>query len=174
MNYLYYKAFHIIGFVSWFACLFYLVRLFIYHTEAFQKENPDKKILHDQFLIMEKRLLFVIGYPAMLVTLVFGFLMFFNWDLKVSIWLHIKLIFVFVLMGYHFFCHHIMAKFKNQTCKYSSFQLRLMNETATLLLISIVLLAVLKNTTLSLYGVIGFLILGVLLYSGVYFYRGKK
>ena len=72
MDYTTIKSLHIIFVVSWFAGLFYIVRLFIYHTEAQEREETAKKILSDQFEIMEKKLWWIITTPAMILTLFFG------------------------------------------------------------------------------------------------------
>ena len=75
MDILYIKSLHIIFIVTWFAGLFYLVRLFIYHTEAHQKQEPDRSILISHFKLAEKRLFFGITYPSMILTYIFGFWM---------------------------------------------------------------------------------------------------
>ena len=144
---LYYKALHIIFVVTWFAGLFYIVRLFIYHVEANQKNEPEKSILANQFQIMQKRLWFGITWPSMILTIVFGTLMIVETPgyLKLP-YMHIKLGFVVLLIIYHFSCHAIFNQLKNGACKLSSFKLRIWNEVATLFLVCIVFLVVLKNT----------------------------
>ena len=72
MDYFVLKALHLIFVVSWFAALFYIVRLYIYHAEAEDKEEPAKEILQTQYKIMEKRLFYIIGWPAMILTTLFG------------------------------------------------------------------------------------------------------
>ena len=99
------KALHIIFVVSWFAGLFYIVRLFIYHTEAQNRQGEAKKILSDQFEIMEKRLWWIITTPAMILSIIFG-----AWMLLLipayleANWMHAKLGFVMLLLIYHFVC----------------------------------------------------------------------
>src|SRR5215204_3973592 len=100
MDYYYYiLSIHIIFVVSWFAGLFYIVRLFIYHTEAQEKPELERKILSDQFITMEKKLWWIITTPAMILTIVFGTWMYLqNADYYLhSSWMHIKLTFVGVL-----------------------------------------------------------------------------
>src|SRR5690606_23577791 len=141
----YFKALHIIGFVSWFAGLFYLVRLFVYHVEAEQKPQPQSEILCKQFNIMAHKLYRIITTPAMVFTLIFGFAMLIQHpDYLSSSWMRIKLALVFLLIGYHFFCKRIIRDLENQTNRLSSFQLRLLNEVPTLFLVSIVLFAVVR------------------------------
>ena len=72
MSYLYLKALHIIFVVTWFAGLFYIVRLFIYHTEALAKNEPERSILSDQLAIMTKKLWYIIAWPSAVITLIMG------------------------------------------------------------------------------------------------------
>ena len=98
------KALHIIFVVSWFAGLFYVVRLFIYHVEAQDKDKVEKEILSNQFEIMERRLWWIITTPAMLLTIIFGIWMILLIpDYINATWMHIKLCFVLLLLIYHFF-----------------------------------------------------------------------
>ena len=145
MNYLYFKALHIIFIVTWFAGLFYIVRLFIYHTEALKKEEPDKTILDRQLGMMSKKLWYIITWPSAIITLVLGVLLIVSepsW-LKQP-FIHIKLALVLLLYIYHFACHKIFMQLQSRIAKYTSFQLRLFNEVATIILFSIVFLIVLK------------------------------
>ncbi|MCG9892784.1 MAG: protoporphyrinogen oxidase HemJ [Thermosynechococcaceae cyanobacterium MS004] len=146
MPYLWFKAFHIIGVVVWFAGLFYLVRLFIYHVEASEEAEPAQAILKKQYGIMEKRLLNIITTPGMIVTVVcaVGLLVTEPALLKQG-WLHAKLGFVALLLGYHYYCTRLLKQLELGTCRWSSQQLRGLNEAPTVLLVVIVLLAVFKN-----------------------------
>ncbi|MFM7367468.1 MAG: protoporphyrinogen oxidase HemJ, partial [Sphaerospermopsis kisseleviana] len=102
MAYSWFKAFHIIGFVVWFAGLFYLVRLFIYHAEANQEPEPAKTILKNQYQLMEKRLYHIITIPGMIVTVAMAIgILSTNPDLLKETWLHFKLGFVGILLIYH-------------------------------------------------------------------------
>ncbi|MBT8142186.1 MAG: protoporphyrinogen oxidase HemJ [Gammaproteobacteria bacterium] len=138
MPYLYIKALHIIFMVTWFAGLFYLPRLFIYHTES----NDD--LSHQRFIVMERKL-FIIMSIGMLLTVVFGFwLLGQNPALMKSGWLHAKLAFVAGLIIYHFYCHKIQRDLRDGIKKRSSKWLRYFNEGPAVLLIIIVILAVAK------------------------------
>jgi putative membrane protein len=101
------KAFHLIAVVCWFAALFYLPRLFVYHKDA------TDAVSRDRFCIMERKLYRVIAVPSMIATLVFGFwLLSFNWDYyKSAGWLHAKLLLVLLLIGYHHICGAYVRKF---------------------------------------------------------------
>lgn len=172
MEYLYIKSLHLIFMVSWFAGLFYLVRLFIYHTEANERPETERKVLQDQFSIMEKRLWNIIVNPASLLTLASGIYMLYlvpTW-LEQS-WMHIKLTFVFFLMGYTHYCKSIMKKLHSGTSKWTSTQLRLWNEVATIFLVSIVFLVVLKNSFSWIWGTIGLIVFGIAIMSAVKIYK---
>ena len=178
MDYLYIKSLHLIFMVSWFAGLFYLVRLFIYHTEANEKPEAEKKILHEQFSIMEKRLWSIITNPAMLLTIASGvYLLCLAPGFLQEGWMHIKLTFVFFLIGYSHYCKSIMKKLANGTSKWTSSQLRIWNEVATIFLVSIVFLVVLKNSFSWIWGTVGLIIFSIGIMSAVKIYklfRNKK
>ncbi len=175
MAYLWFKAFHIVGVVVWFAGLFYLVRLFIYHVEADAKPEPAKSILKEQYELMEKRLYHIITNPGMFVTvaMAIGIL----WQEPAVLhdwWLHVKLTFVAVLIGYHFYCGRLMKKLANNECGWSGQQLRALNEFPTLLLVAIVLLAIFKNnfpTNATSYLMVG---LVVLMAASIQLYARKR
>ncbi len=147
MAYSWFKAFHIIGVVVWFAGLFYLVRLFIYHIEAEQEPEPARTILKNQYQLMEKRLYNIITTPGMLVTVAcaIGLLVIVPEYLKQG-WLHFKLGFVALLLAYHFYCGRLMKQLEQGKCQWTSKQMRAMNEAPTLLLVVIVMLAVFKDS----------------------------
>lgn len=147
MAYLWFKAFHIIGFVVWFAGLFYLVRLFIYHAEANLEPEPARTILKNQYQIMEKRLYNIITTPGMLVTVAMAIgLVSTEPDVLKEGWLHFKLLFVALLIGYHHYCSRLMKKLAADECNWTGQQLRALNEAPTVMLLVIVLLAVFKNS----------------------------
>ncbi len=163
------RAFHIIFVVSWFAGLFYMVRLLIYHTEAQSMDQSKKEILSEQFTIMEKRLWWVITTPAMIFTIAFGYWMLakdFEYYLN-EFWMQIKLAFVFMLVLYHFYTQRIMFQIHKGEFGYSSKKLRLWNELATFFLVAIVFLVVLKNGVNWIYGTLGFFTFGLLLFLAV-------
>ena len=146
MEYLYVKALHIIFVTTWFAGLFYVVRLFIYHTESLSKSDPDKTILSDQFILMSSRLWYIIAWPSAIITIILGvILLYLNPTWLKEYFIHVKLAFVFVLLIYHLICHRIYKKLKQKHIVYTPMQLRMFNEIATLLLIIIVFIIVLKN-----------------------------
>ncbi|AOY83495.1 protoporphyrinogen oxidase HemJ [Moorena producens JHB] len=147
MAYFWFKAFHFIGVVVWFAGLFYLVRLFVYHAEASQEPEPAQTILKNQYEIMEKRLYHIITTPGMVVTvaMAIGLLVTEPEVLKQG-WLHIKLAFVALLLVYHFYCGRIMRRLAANECSWTGQQFRALNEAPTVLLMVIVLLAVFKNS----------------------------
>jgi putative membrane protein len=147
MAYYWFKAFHIIGVVVWFAGLFYLVRLFVYHVEAAEQEEPAQTILKKQYEIMEKRLYSIITTPGMIVTVAMAIgLIYTEPSVLKSGWLHFKFVLVAGLFVYHFYCRRIMRQLEKNECKWTGQQFRALNEAPTLLLVSIVLLAVFKNS----------------------------
>ena len=166
------KALHIIFMVSWFAGLFYIVRLFIYHTEAQEKSNVEKEILSAQFVIMEKKLWWIITTPAMVLTLLFGiWMLILVPDFIQMGWMHIKLAFVVLLLFYHFKCQFILFKLKNKVFSWTSNQLRLWNELATLVLVAVVFLVVLKSNLDWIKGTVGFFGVAIGLMFGIKLYK---
>lgn len=146
MAYSWFKAFHLIGVVVWFAGLFYLVRLFVYHAEASQEPEPAQTILKKQYELMEKRLYRIITTPGMLVTVAMAIgLLTTEPDVLKSGWLHIKLAFVAALLVYHHYCGRIMKQLAAGECKWTGQQFRALNELPTIFLVVIVMLAVFKN-----------------------------
>jgi putative membrane protein len=146
MAYYWFKAFHLIGIVVWFAGLFYLVRLFVYHAEAQEKSEPAQSILKQQYELMEKRLYNIITTPGMVVTVVMaGGLIYTEPEILKSGWLHIKFLFVGLLLIYHFWCGRIMKKLATGENTWTGQQFRALNEAPTILLLVIVLLAVFKD-----------------------------
>lgn len=139
--YLYIKAIHVIAFVSWMAVLFYLPRLFVYHTEY--KNSADfVKIVK----IQEDRLYYFIGTPAILTTIITGIIMIaLNPDLfKSGGWMHLKLLFAFFLILFHIDCGIRLKKFKNDIYKRSGKFYRFYNEIPTIALFVIAFSAILK------------------------------
>ncbi len=162
MAYSWFKAFHLVGIVVWFAGLFYLVRLFIYHVEANEEPEPARTILKNQYQIMEKRLYSIITTPGMLVTVAMAIgLLATEPDVLKEGWLHIKLLFVLVLIGYHHYCKRLMKQLAVDKCSWGSQQLRALNEAPTVMLVVIVLLAVFKNnlpTDITAWGIVASII----------------
>jgi protoporphyrinogen IX oxidase len=147
MAYFWFKAFHIVGFVSWFAGLFYLPRLFVYHAEAREQQvEPALTILTEQYSLMEKRLYGIIMTPAMVVTIAMAAAMVITVPSLIhETWIHVKLGLVLVLVGYHFFCKRLIAKLEAGETPLSSKQFRWLNEFPTFFLVVVVMLAVFKN-----------------------------
>lgn len=174
--YNYVKALHIIFIVTWFSGLFYIVRLFIYNTEAGEKNNLEKTVLRTQFTVMIKRLWFGITWPSAVLTLIFGIWMLFLYS-AVPAWLKVKLVFVAGLFAYHLSLHFIYNQQVKGLFKYSSQQLRIWNEVATVFLMAIVMLVVVKNQISVLSGLAALLLFIILLMTAVRIYkmlRSKK
>ena len=164
------KSLHIIFVVSWFAGLFYLPRLLVYHAEAQDKTEPERSILSAQFEKMQKVLFNAIMIPAMFLTWITGLsLVYLQWwdGFNQHTWLHLKLAFVLAITIYHFYCRYIVLQFRQQNFIFSGPQLRLFNEIATILLVSVVFLVVGKNSLDWLYGLIGFTLFGILIMAAV-------
>lgn len=144
MTYYYIKALHIIFVVTWFAGLFYIVRLFIYNREAQDKPEAERVILQQQFNIMIKRLWLGITWPSCLFTVSFGsWLVIYNYPIPT--WLWIKIGFVVGLLLYHFSLHAIYKQQRQSIFKHTSQQLRIWNEVATVFLVAIVMLVVVRT-----------------------------
>ena len=135
-----FKALHVFFMVAWFAGIFYLPRLFVYHAST-QSVECDA-----EFKVMERRLLYFVT-PFALLTLVFGLLLIYSYGaawFKASSWLHYKLILVSFLYGYHIYCFKLLADFKHNRNTRSSRFYRVFNEVPVLILLTIILLAYLK------------------------------
>ncbi len=172
MTFLYLKAVHIIFIVTWFAGLFYMPRLLIYMTEAYQKPEPEKSILLKHFRVMSSRLWFGITWPSAIITLIMGTSLIVNQpEWLTHGFMHIKLTLVFLLYLYHFSTHYIFNLLKKGVIKYSSQQLRFWNEVATLFLISIVFIIVLKDALSMLWGIAGLLAVTLLILIGIKVYK---
>lgn len=175
MTYLWFKAFHIVGVVVWFAGLFYLVRLYVYHVEANEQPEPARTILQQQYQIMEKRLYNLITTPGMVLTVVMAIAMLITLpDYLKDTWLHIKLSLVALLVVYHFYCGRLMRQMAAGNFTWGSQQLRGLNEVPTVFLVLIVLLAVFKNnlpTTPTAWGTLGLI---VAMAAIIQFYARKR
>lgn len=172
MTFLYLKAVHIIFIVTWFAGLFYMPRLFVYILESHGKPEPDKTILLKQLNLMARRLWYGITWPSALITLGLGTALIVHqpeW-LKQG-FMHLKLTLVFFLYMYHFSLQHVFNQLKKGVVRYSSQQMRLWNEVATLFLISIVFIIVLKNALSMLWGLAGLLAVTGLILAGMTVYK---
>src|SRR5580765_6290295 len=160
--YLYLKSLHIIFIVTWFSGLFYIVRLFIYNTEANEKQEPERSILRKQFSTMIRRLWLGITWPSAILTLIFGVWI---WRMLNATprWLVLKLFFVAGLFIYHISLHVLYRQQAKEIFKYSSTQLRIWNEVATIFLIAIIMLVVVKQGISLLWGGVGLILLMIVL-----------
>ena len=177
MAYLYLKALHIVFIVTWFAGLFYMPRLFIYNTEAQTQPPEARAALQTQFNIMIRRLWYGITWPSAIITLVLGLVVLFkgNWDDALDKpygrWLLIKLILVALLYVYHFSLHVLVRQEARGIYKYSSMQLRIWNEVATIFLIGIVMLATVKEGMSFVWGIVGMVLLILVLFAAIKIYK---
>lgn len=180
------KALHVIGFVSWFAGLFFLVRLFVYHTEAWERPEPEKSILAGRFAEMEGRVYRIICDPAMNITWAAGLTMLGLGLFADGVpnyfktgtpgWMYLKLALVFVLTGYQYWCKQLMKELAEGRSPFSPWQFRLLNEAPTLFLAAIAFTAVFgKAGNLNyVYLALGVGLFGVLVYRGAVAYRKRR
>lgn len=177
MAYLYLKAVHIIFVVTWFAGLFYMPRLFIYNTEANEKEAAVQQVLHTQFETMMRRLWYGITWPSAILTLIFGLIELFKGGWYSILfeeggkWMLIKLIFVVMLYTYHFTLQAVLNQELKGQFKYSSQQLRMYNEVATIFLVAIVILATVKQTMSFVWGIGGIIVFIIILMAAINIYK---
>ncbi|MBV4357869.1 CopD family protein [Pinibacter aurantiacus] len=177
MGYAYLKAFHIIFVVTWFAGIFYMPRLFIYNTEAGDKSPEVRDVLRSQFNVMMKRLWYGITWPSAIITLILGSLVLHlgGWGPLLfsegGRWLLIKICFVIVLYVYHFTLHAIFKQEMSGVFKYTSQQLRMWNEVATVLLVAIVVLVVVKSALSWVWAVVGMIGFIVVLLAAINIYK---
>lgn len=171
-EYLYVKSLHIIFVTTWFAGLFYIIRLFIYFKEAEEKESPAKEILIKQYQLMIKRLWYIITWPSAVLATIFAiWLLYLNPDWLQFEWMQIKIGFVVLLFLYHWTCQIMYNQTKKGDLKYSSFALRIWNEVATIILFACTFLVVLKNSLGWVFGVVGIVGISVLLMLGIKLYK---
>ncbi len=170
--YFYIKALHLIFVITWFAGLFYIPRLFVYQIEANEKPEPDRSILVKQLQLMTKRLWYIITWPSAILTAIFAiWLLFLNPSLLHFNWMHLKLVFVGVLYGYHIKCQFIFIEMQANVIKWSSNSMRLWNEVSTIILFAVIFLVILRDAFNWIYGVIGIILLSVILMLGVKIYK---
>ena len=173
--YNYLKSLHLIFVITWFAGLFYIVRLFVYQIEAADKPSPEKEILQKQYKIMTYRLWYIITWPSAVLASIFAYWMLFFTDLGQAWlqmpWMHVKLGFVFALYLYHAKCQQIFNQLQNDQVKYSTNFMRLWNEGATIILFAVVFLVILKSAVNWIYGVAGIFAFSILIMLGFKFYK---
>lgn len=157
--------------------MFYMPRLFIYATEAGEKSETEKKILREQFSVMMKRLWYGITWPSAILTLILGLSVLFHggWHKNLfneaGTWLLVKLVFVFFLYAYHFSLHRIFKQEMAGIYQYTSNQLRIWNEVATIFLVAIIMLVVVKQSLSFLWGLAGLVLFVLLLMSAIKIYK---
>lgn len=172
MEYNYIKSLHLIFVITWFAGLFYIPRIFIYHIEARQKSQPDADILSEQLKIMAKRLWYIITWPSAILATIFAI-----WLLILvpgwleQGWMHVKLAFVVLLFAYHIKNHFIFKQFQKDDIRWTSNGMRFWNEGATLILFAIVFLVILKSAINWIWGLVGLIGLGIVLMLGIKLYK---
>ncbi len=170
--YNYIKSLHLIFIITWFAGLFYIVRLFVYHIEANGKPSPEKEILIKQYKVMAYRLWYIITWPSAVLASIFAIILLLimpEWLQQP--WMHVKLAFVLLLYLYHLKCHQIYKQLQRDEVKYSNNFMRLWNEGATIILFAVVFLVILKNAFNWIFGVIGIIVFSVLIMLGFRFYK---
>jgi len=170
--YNYIKSLHLIFVITWFAGLFYIVRLFVYHIEANDKPSPEKEILIKQYKLMSYRLWYIITWPSAVLATIFAvtlLLLMPEWLRQP--WMHVKLTFVLLLFLYHFKCHSIFKQLQKDEVKHTTGFMRLWNEGATIILFAVVFLVILKSAINWVFGVVGIFVFGILLMLGYKFYK---
>jgi len=170
--YNYIKALHLIFVVTWFAGLFYIPRLFIYHIEASVKPSPEKEILTGQLKLMTKRLWNIITWPSAILSTIFAIWLLIMQPIWLQEpWMLVKLAFVVLLFLYHLKNHQIFRQLQRDEVNYTSKFMRIWNEGATLILFAIVFLVILKSAFNWIFGLLGIFVLGILLMLGIRLYK---
>jgi putative membrane protein len=175
LYYNYIKALHLIFVITWFAGLFYIPRLFIYHIEATKKSKMEADILIPQFKIMAKRLWYIITWPSAILAIIFAIWLLVlipSWLLQP--WMHLKLSFVFLLIAYHLGTHRFFLKLQKDQNTRSSTYMRIWNEGTTLLLFAIVFVVILKDTLHWVGGILGIVGLALVLILGMRLYKKTR
>ena len=170
--YNYIKSLHLIFVITWFAGLFYIVRLFVYQIEANDKPSPEREILKNQYKIMTYRLWYIITWPSAVLSIIFAAWLLILMPAWLQMpWMHVKLGFVALLIAYQIKCQFIYNDLQKDVFKYSSNFMRLWNEGATIILFAVVFLVVLKNAFNWIYGVLGIFLFSILIMLGFKFYK---
>lgn len=170
--YNYIKSLHLIFIITWFAGLFYIPRLFVYHIEAAAKQEPERSILTTQLKLMTKRLWYIITWPSAILASIFAFWMLYLMPVWLEQdWMQVKLGFVVLLYAYHFKCHLIFKEMQNDLIKWTSNQMRLWNEGSTLILFSVIFLVIVRDAINWIFGVLGIFLLAAMLMLGIKIYK---
>ena len=170
--YLVLKALHIIFMVTWFAGLFYIVRLFVYHREAQDKIEVEQNILIPQYQLMQKRLWFAITWPSAILCTLFGFsMLYINSGLLSAGYMHVKLGFIFFLWVYQVYTHLLFLKLQRNERILNSIRFRFLNEVPTVILIAVVFLIIQRDSFNWIKGVVGILGIAILLTLAIKWYQ---
>lgn len=173
--YNYIKSLHLIFVITWFAGLFYIPRLFIYHIEAHDKPEPEKSILSKQLQLMTKRLWYIITWPSAILATLFAILLLIIMPFWLQQgWMHVKLLFVLLLFAYHFKTHQMFKQLQRNEVKYTSKFMRIWNEGATLILFAVVFIVILKSAVNWIFGLLGLLALAIFLMLGIRLYKNIR
>lgn len=173
-TYLLVKALHLIFVITWFAGLFYIPRLFVYHIEALDKPQAAQAYIVPQLQLMTRRLWYIITWPSAVLATGFAFwLLYLQPSWLTQGWMHLKLFFVVLLWLYHLKCHQMVGELQRGQVRsrYTPIFMRIWNEGATLLLFAIVFLVILRSTLDWIFGLVGLVGLGVLLMLGIRAYK---
>lgn len=175
MTFLYLKAAHIIFIVTWFAGLFYIPRLFVYIIEANDKVESERNVLQKQLLLMTSRLWYGITWPSAIITLIMGIsLLVIQPAFLEYPYMKIKIALVVLLYAYHFSLHAIFRQLQKGIVRYTSQQMRIWNEAATILLISIVFLIVVKTALSMVWGLAGLIVITGAILAGISWYKKNR
>ncbi len=174
------KAIHIIFMVSYFAGIFYLVRLFVYYKDTDGFEEQKQKILREQYVFMARRLWNIITVPAGIIMLISGITMIvLNVGLMKTPWFHLKLTFLLALLAYHYWCWKKVLQIKNlnlQILPIQNLKLRQANEIATFILFLVVFTVILKSSVIEYWWqlIVGFIAIVALIMATVKLVNKKK
>ncbi len=169
------KTIHIIGFVSWFAGLFYLWRMFVYYAEAGGKPVGEREVLMREYSLMQKRVYKIICNPAMMITWFFGLgMLLSNFAYLTQGWMHFKLLFLIGLTLFHLYSKKFMVDQQSNAVKIDPFKLRLLNEVPTLFLVIIVSFAVYRDNINLIYLVLFLIVFSFMLLKGAQKYKQMR
>ena len=175
MYYNYIKALHLIFVITWFAGLFYVPRLFIYHIEASKKSKIEADILIPQFKLMTKRLWYIITWPSAILAILFAaWILYLMPSWLLQSWMQLKLSLVLLLGVYHWKTHIYFRQLQKDEIKHSGNFMRIWNEGATLLLFAIVFLVILKDSFHWITGLLGLIGLALVLFFGIKLYKKTR
>lgn len=166
------KALHVIFVVTWFAGLFYIVRLFVYQAEAKNRPESEQAVLIPQFKLMAKRLWYGIAWPSMILATTFGVWMLIVTPGMIHVdYMQIKFGFVGGLIIYHLLCHSFFKKLQADTDTRTGNFYRIWNELATLFLVAIMFIIIMKSALNWIYATLGFVLFAILLMLAIKVYK---